>query len=112
MKTKLFFTLFLFFAAIACYSQSNEPVKFKIKNTSILPKKVSLISYTPGDNGNGTQAYWILPGGSKEFTFKVGTKLFLANQKEVRTVMSGASIENGKPYLVVKKEDQDKTFTL
>ncbi|MBI3219377.1 MAG: hypothetical protein HYZ44_07685 [Bacteroidetes bacterium] len=112
MKTKSFFTLILIFAVIACYSQSTEPIKFKIKNTSILPKKVTLISYTPGDNGNGTQGYWIWPGGTKELSFKVGTKLFLANQKEVNTVMSGNSIENGKPYLIVKKEDQDKTFIL
>ncbi len=112
MKTKSFFTLILFFVAIACYSQSNEPVKFTIKNASILRKKITLISYTPGDQGNGTQGYWIWPGGTKELTFKVGTKLFLANQKEVSTVMSGASIEKGKPYLIVKKEDQDKTFTL
>ncbi len=112
MKSKLFFTLIMFFAATACYSQSNEPVTFKIKNASILPKKLTLISYTPGDNGNGTQGYWMWPGGTKELTFKVGTKLFLANQKEVNTVMSGNSIETGKPYLIVKKEDQDKTFTL
>ncbi len=111
MKSKLFFTLIMFFAAIACYSQSNEPIKFKIKNTSILPKKLTLISYTPGDNGNGTQGYWMWPRATKELTFKVGTRLFLANQKDVSTVMSGGSIEKGKPYLIVKKEDTDKTFT-
>ena len=39
-----------------------------------------------------------------------GTKLYLANQKQVDIVMGGKSIDNGKPFLVIKKEDDNKTF--
>ncbi|CAN5424692.1 hypothetical protein BH09BAC3_BH09BAC3_06390 [soil metagenome] len=85
-------------------------VKIKIKNSSILPRKCVIVSYAPNETGNGTQGYWFLPGGEKQITFKEGTKLFLANQQQVDIVMAGKRIENQKPFLVVKKEDNNKTF--
>jgi hypothetical protein len=85
-------------------------VTIKIRNSSWLPKKCTLISYTPGDEGNGTVSYWLFPLSTKEFKYKEGTRLYLANQRQVDTVMSGISIENGRPFLTVKKEDNDQTF--
>jgi hypothetical protein len=71
MKSILTLAFFLF--SFASFAQSSDvAIKFKFKNSSILPKKLTLISYTPGDNGNGTQGFWMWPGGTKEFSFKAG----------------------------------------
>jgi hypothetical protein len=111
MKTKSILTLAILFFSFASFSQSsNKVIKFKFKNSSILPKKLILISYTPGDMGNGTQAFWMWPGGNKEFSFKEGTKLYMANQKQVDTVMGGNRIDNEKPFLTVTRETADQTI--
>ncbi len=85
-------------------------ISFKLKNNSILPKKITLISYQPDQTGNGTSGYMLLSFGTKNLQFPVGSKLYLANGKQVDVVMSGASIRDQKPFLVVKKEDEGKTF--
>ncbi len=111
MKIKSILTLAIFFISFASFAQSdNEPIKFKFKNSSIFPKKLTLISYTPGDTGNGTQGFWMWPGGTKEFSFKEGTKLYMADQKQVDTVMGGNRIDNQKPFLIVTRETADRTI--
>jgi hypothetical protein len=50
------------------------------------------------------------PGGNKEFSFVEGTKLYLANQKQVDTVMGGKRIDNEKPFLTVIRETADQTI--
>ena len=87
-------------------------VTIKLKNSSIFPKMVTIISYEPGDGGNGTQGFLLMPGSEKELRFKEGAKLYAANYKQIDSVMSGARIDNGKPFLTVKKEDNNKTFKL
>jgi hypothetical protein len=110
MKTKSILTIGLLLFTLIGYSQNNASIKFKVKNSSIFPKKLTLISYTPGDGGNGTQGFWMWPGGTKEFSFKEGTKLYMANQKQVDTVMGGNRIDNQKPFLVVNKETANQTI--
>ena len=111
MKNTLGILCFCFLSAAAVAQQSdNELINIKFKNSSWLPKKCTIISYAPGENGNGTQSYWLLPGGTKEWKFKEGTKLYLANQEQVDVVMSGDRIDNKKPFLIVSKEDRDKVF--
>jgi hypothetical protein len=110
MKTKHLFTIALLLVTLIGYSQNSESIKFKFKNSSIFPKKLTLISYKPGDGGNGTQGFWMWPGGTKEFSFKEGTKLYMANQKQVDTVMGGNRIDNQKPFLVVNKETANQTI--
>ncbi len=111
MKNRLFTLAFYFISFIAFAQQANaDLITIKLKNSSWLPKKCTIISYSPGENGNGTQSYWLLPGGTKEWPFKEGTKLYLANQKQVDVVMSGKSIDNGQPFLIVSKNDKDKVF--
>ncbi len=111
MKSILIIAFFLFsFASLA--QSSDEAIKFKFKNGSVFPKKLTLISYTPGDNGNGTQGFWMWPGGTKEFRFKEGTKLYMADQKQVDIVMGGNRIDNEKPFLVVTKETANQTYKL
>lgn len=93
MEIKSILTTALLLVALSSYSQNTTAVTFKFKNSSIFPKKLTLISYTPGDGGNGTQGFWMWPGGTKEFSFKEGTKLYLANQKQVGVVMGGNRID-------------------
>jgi hypothetical protein len=89
-----------------------ELVSFKLKNNSLAPAKVTLISYRPDEKGNGTNSFVLISLGSKSLKFPVGTKLYLANSEQVSTVMSGAKIADQPPFLVVKKEDSYKTFNI
>jgi uncharacterized membrane protein YphA (DoxX/SURF4 family) len=88
----------------------DSQVSFKIKNASILPRKLSVISYEPGNTGNGTQGFYLMPGMSKAFKFRAGARIYIATQKQVNVVMSGKRIDKDEPFLVVKKEDEGKTF--
>ncbi len=85
-------------------------VTVRLRNPSLLPQKVTLISYEPGDVGNGTTGCMLAPKGTKAFRFPVGTKLYLANSEQVDVVMSGKRIDAGKPFLTVKAEDAGKAF--
>jgi hypothetical protein len=89
-----------------------ELIAFKLKNNRLLPAKVTVIWYQPGETGNGTTAFILLPGGSRIYRFAEGTKIYLASQQQVNTVMSGASLIAETPFLVVKKEDAGKTFKI
>ena len=90
--------------------KASKNVRFSIKNNSLLPRSFTLISYRPDEQGNGTTGFMLAPSGSKSYAFPVGTRLFLADQKQVDIVMSGASIRNGEPFLVVKATDQGQVF--
>ncbi len=91
---------------------SLELVRFKLRNNSLFPTKLSVISYRPDENGNGTNAFVILPYATKTYRFPVGTKIYLASQEQVNTVMSGTKISDQPPFLLVKKEDNNKTFNI
>jgi hypothetical protein len=87
-------------------------VAFKLHNTSWLPRKVTLISYAPGEAGNSTAGFMLPMKGNKSVRFPVGTKLYLANSEQIDVVMSGKRIDNGKPFLVVKKDDAGRVVNL
>jgi hypothetical protein len=89
-----------------------EYVSFKLRNNSLLPSKVSVISYRPDESGNGTNAFVMMPYGTRTYRFPVGTKIYLADQKQVNTVMSGARISDQAPFLLIKKQDNNKTFNI
>jgi hypothetical protein len=111
MKNLLFLLSFCLISLVTMAQQSSEDlITLKFKNSSWLPKKCTIISYTPGENGNGTQSDWLLPGGTKEWKFKEGTKLYLANQEQVDVVMGGERIDNKKPFLIVRKENRGKVI--
>lgn len=110
-----------FLISISFYSQAQNNnssakapalISFKIKNNSLLPAKVTVISYRPDETGNGTSGCFIGPFGSRTLKFPVGTKIYLANSNQVNTVMSGASITDQPPFLIVKKEDAGITFPI
>ena len=87
-------------------------VGFRLRNNSLLPKKVALISYEPGQDGNSTNIFMMGPYASSTRLFPIGTKIYLADNQQVDVVMSGKRIDNGKPFLTVKKEDAGQTFNI
>lgn len=87
-------------------------IQFRLRNPSLLPRKFALISYEAGERSNGTTIVRLMPRLSKVFTFPVGTKLYLATDAQVGTVMSGQSIDNGQPFHVVSKHDAGQTLDL
>ncbi|WP_375446485.1 hypothetical protein [uncultured Fibrella sp.] len=87
-------------------------VAFKLHNTSLLPRKITLVSYAPGETGNGTTGFMLATKGNKSVLFPVGTKLYIANSDQVDVVMSGKRIDAGKPFMVVKKEDAGRVINL
>jgi Putative auto-transporter adhesin, head GIN domain len=89
-----------------------EYIRFKLRNNSLMPAKLSVISYRPDEKGNGTTAFVLMPYGAKTYRFPVGTKIYLASQEQVNTVMSGTKISDQPPFLTVKKEDNNKTFNI
>ena len=117
---KISFLLFLLFTINLCsYSQTGTSlqndlplISFKLKNNRVLPAKVTVIFYRPDQTGNGTNGFLLIPYGSKLFNFPVGTKIYIANSKQVKTVMSGAKISDQVPFLLVKKEDAGKSFNI
>lgn len=85
-------------------------VTVRLRNPGLLPQRITLISYEPGDTGNGTTGCMLAPKGTRAFRFPVGTKLYLADNEQVDVVMSGKRIDSGKPFLTVKAEDANKAF--
>jgi hypothetical protein len=110
-------TLFIGLLLQVCFSTvsfaqtgTSPMIKIKLQNSSLLPKRVTIITYQPGDSGNATEQVTVLPKSKKERTYREGTKLYLADSRQVDVVMSGKRIDQNKPFLVVKKEDAGKTF--
>lgn len=87
-----------------------KTVTIQLRNPSLLPRKITLISYAPGEIGNSTNGFMMRPKGTTSFRFPVGTKLYLADNEQVDVVMSGKRIDNEKPFLTVKAEDAGKAF--
>lgn len=113
MKKFLFAGFLLVFAVtVASAQQTDQLVTIRIKNSSLLPRKITIISYQPGDTGNGTTGVLLLPVGTRKFKFKDGTKIYIATDEQVGTVMSGKRIDQDKPFLVVTKEKEGKSFEL
>lgn len=109
---KKFILLSACMLSILLTAQTTEPptVRFFIKNISLLPKKVTLIAYSPGITGNSTYGYILLPGLKKAISYRIGTKLYIASEKQVGVVMSGNRIDVDKPFLVVGANDENKVF--
>ena len=91
---------------------ANQKIKISLRNNSPLPRKYTVITYQPSDNGsNGTQGFVLMPTFSKEFQLEVGTRLYIADGNQIDTVMGGQKL-TGTPFLTVKAEDSGKIFGL
>ncbi len=86
-------------------------VSVKFKNNSILPHKYTFITYAPNSKNNGTTGDIVIPFGTKEFKVRVGTRIYLAERKEVKIVMAGTSL-TGEPFYIAKLEDDGKIINL
>ena len=112
LSVLLLFTLSFFCDAQNLDSPKEVLVSFKLKNNNLLPTKITMITYRPNENGNRTTGFLVGPYGTKTYQFPEGTKIYLANSDQVNTVMSGAKICDQPPFLVVKKEDEGKSFNI
>ncbi|MFY8021397.1 MAG: hypothetical protein ACOVP1_09375 [Bacteroidia bacterium] len=110
--TFLMAALLLSFNTLFAIDPQNENVKIYLRNNSLKPKKVALISYTPGIPGNATRIFVLMPLSRKKYEFKVGTKIYLANNKQVDVVMSGRSLLDQPEFLLVKASDDNKSFVI
>jgi hypothetical protein len=104
----IFFTSF---NASFAQDKGEKTVTFKFKNNSILPHKYTFITYAPNSKDNGTVGDVFIPNGKKEFKVLVGTKIYLADRKEVKVVMAGNQL-SGEPFYIVKLEDDGKVINL
>ena len=102
---------FASFSSVFGQVKGGEIVTFKVKNNSILPHKYTFITYAPNSKENGTTGDIILPNGTREFKVLVGTKIYLADRKEVKVVMGGNQL-TGEPFYIVKSEDDGKIIDL
>ncbi len=91
--------------------QPLQQVKITFRNNSIVFRKVTLVTYFPIEPGNSTEGKVLAPYSSITKTYPVGTKVYLANGKQVEVVMSGKRLED-KPFLTVTAEDEGKTFNI
>ncbi len=111
---KIIISTTLLFVTFFAFSQTNKTanVVFYLKNNSLLPKKITLIAYQPNETGNSTNGFFIMPGQKKRVEYVEGTKVYLTNREQVDIVMSGKRIDNDKPFINVKKEDNETTVVL
>ncbi|MBC8152754.1 MAG: hypothetical protein H7Z72_07580 [Bacteroidetes bacterium] len=89
---------------------SAKKVAFRLRNPSLLPQKITLISYEPGEIGNSTIGFVMRPKGTTSFRFPIGTKLYIADKEQVDVVMSGKRLDSSKAFMTVKAEDAGKAF--
>jgi putative oxidoreductase len=87
-------------------------VQFYLKNNSILPKKVTFIIYQPQQEGNNTLVKWFLPFQKVKFELPVKSKIYMASDSQVDTVMQGKRIDSDKPFLSVDKKMNSATLKL
>ena len=51
-----------------------------------------------------------MPGQKKKVEYTADTRVYLANRKQVNVVMGGNRIDNDKPFIIVKKVDNESIF--
>ena len=95
-------------AVIADSSQ----VQFYLKNNSLFPRKRTFIIYQPQQEGNNTLVKWFLPFQKVKFDLPVRTKIYIATDAQVDTVMQGKRIDGDKPFLTVDGKINNITLKL
>lgn len=97
-----------------CENVSNNPpsVLFDLKNNGVLPKKVTFIIYQPQQEGNNTKEKRMLPFQKVAFELPVGSKIYLATDAQINTVMQGRRIDSETPFLFVNQAMNGKTLKL
>lgn len=93
-------------------TQAGPEITIRFRNNSARSQKVAMITYKPGDTGNGTNIFTMFPFATAKRSFPPGTKVYFADQKQVDVVMSGNRIDDSKPLLTVQAGDAGKTFDI
>jgi hypothetical protein len=115
MKLLILAGILIFYFANGVQNMAPEKnIKIKLQNNSASIYKLALISFAPGQEGNGTRISTMLPFMIKEYSFPVGTALFFANKEQVNFTMSGKNVyqRGDKPDLLVKEADAGKVFKI
>lgn len=96
---------------IVSFSQAPEKVTLNLKNNGLLPREFKFLERHPADKYPNIFTAYILPGASYRVNLKVGTVLARVTQPEINASMRGQDV-TGKPLLVVKVGDKDRTIKL
>lgn len=99
------------FSTLLAQNEKLQEVKVRFRNNSIAFRKVTIITYFPIEAGNSTEGLVLAPYFSTVKKYAIGTKIYFADKKQVGIVMSGNKL-NGIPFMVVKAEDEGKTFNI
>ncbi len=97
---------------IEAITEDTATVHFYLKNNSILPKKVTFLIYQPQQEGNNTLVKWFLPFQKVKFELPVKSKIYMASDSQVDTVMQGKRIDSDKPFLSIDKKINSTTLKL
>lgn len=90
----------------------SSKVRFYFENNSILPKKVTFIIYQPQQEGNNTLVKWFLPLQKIKLELPVKSKIYIASDSQVATVMQGKRIDDDKPFVIVDEKINSTTLKL
>lgn len=109
---KLLFVLFLIANTITASSQT-EKVSISFLNDSEDVYHLALIIFSPDGSGQ-TRVSNLEPLTTKKYDLTVGSSIFIADNKQEAWAMQGNDIRTtgAKPWLVIKKEDDQKVFKL
>ena len=87
-------------------------VTLHFRNNSLGFRKVSLVSYQPGETENGASIFTLAPYAATRRSFPAGTRIYFADGKQVDQVMGGKSISAQEPFLVVQQGQHGETFDI
>ena len=93
------------------FGQDNIKISFKNDYKDVY--HLSLIIYTPDGKGQ-TRVSNVDPNSIKEYSFPVGTEIYIADNKQEEFAMKGNDIRktNAKPWLVLTITDKNRTVLL
>ncbi len=91
--------------------QTQREIKFQFQNNSLLPRKVTLVSYKPSETGNGTESFMMAPFATRQKKYPIGTVIYVADSKQTNSVMRGKRLTD-RPFLTVSVRDEGRTVKL
>ncbi len=96
---------------VAVARSAQKLVNIRFQNDSPLPRQITLISYTPGEDGNETNGFTLAPYANRQKQYLVGTAVYVATNEQVDLVMRGGRLQS-KPFLTVSTDDEGRIIKL
>lgn len=111
MKKIILLSTVLFIVVTAFNQNKNVTINFKNDYADVY--HLSLIIYTP-EGKTETRVSNVPPGETKNYTYPVGTEIFIADWEQEAFAMKGNDIKatGAKPYIILKNTDNNKTIKL